>query len=91
LSRKTVVLLIAVYRAEKAGLRTHLNAVTARLTKVHNNGSEIGDRTLMEYLVRRGYLSKKKEGRSLILSSTVSGRNYVESIAKSLRELKRFY
>jgi|HubBroStandDraft_2_1064218.scaffolds.fasta_scaffold409355_1 hypothetical protein len=88
LSRKTVILLIVVFRAEQRGLVMNQEAVLNRLLKTHNNGSRVGDITLIEYLVERGYLAKKKEGRSLIISTTVAGRNYVTMLSKTLRDLR---
>ena len=88
IGRKMVVVLIVVFRAEQTGLVLSQNDVLKRLLRLHNNGSRVADITLIDYLVRRNYLAKKKEGRSLVISTTVAGRNYVTMLSKTLRDLR---
>jgi hypothetical protein len=88
LSYKTVIVLIIVAKIEGRGVSVSQEAILVRLLKTHNNGSEKADIQLIGYLCARGYLTKKKEGRQLVIETTVSGRNYLMMLTKTLRNIR---
>jgi hypothetical protein len=89
LSYKTVIVLIIVLRVEARGAACSQVTILKRLVKTHNNGgTEMADKELIRRLCDKGYLTKKKEGRQLVIETTVSGRNYLMMLTKTLRNIR---
>jgi predicted transcriptional regulator len=89
LSYKTVIVLIIVLKAERRGAACSQVAILDRLVKTHNNsGSQMADKELIRRLCDKGYLTKKKEGRQLVIETTVAGRNYLDMLTRTLRTIR---